>query len=267
VRRHLPVRNAVETMRRRGACIMMYLIGAPFTGLLGAICSIRDVEQQWLAKASTFARKIMNSTLSLPHKAATDLASQSPATSCTLLDNILTIDVKGTAGLCCMTSLGSDFEFGNFVESPIENVLATRKCQNICGECMKVNIQLYQSGHPWFGVLETFDYDSVPIILTDRSGGCVDSISLVDNNLAIKGWSADLMVGAAARIELRIDNRPVYRMFPNVPRPDIASRFGNSMLTNTGFGVNLAVTGSLSLPTPRLELFSEQVNGDLIRLY
>jgi hypothetical protein len=31
-------------MRRHGACIV-YLIGAPFTGLLGAICSIRDVEQ------------------------------------------------------------------------------------------------------------------------------------------------------------------------------------------------------------------------------
>lgn len=205
------------------------------------------------------------STLSLPHKAAIDLTSQVPATSCSLLDNILTIDVKGNVGLCCMTFLGSQFEFGNFVGTPIEDLLAIRGSQDICGECMKVNVPLYQSGNPWFGVLETFGFPTAPRVLTDRNGGCVKSISLLDNNLVVKGWAADLLVGAAARIELRIDGRPVYRMFPNMPRADIADRFGNTMLTNTGFAMQLPMTGSLSLPSPRLELLSEQVNGDLIR--
>jgi len=215
----------------------------------------------------TEEQKNYMSTLSLPHKSATDLTSQVPATSCGALNTILTIDVKGNVGLCCMTSLGSGFEFGNFVESPLEEIFATRNSQNICGECLKVNVPLYQSDNPWFGVLETFDYASAPIVRSDRVGGGIDSISLLDGKLAINGWSADLLVGAAARIELRIDNRPVYRMFPNVPRPDIVSRFGNPMLANTGFVMGLIMNGTLSLPSSRLELYSEQVNGDLIRLY
>jgi organic radical activating enzyme len=207
------------------------------------------------------------STLSLPHKPATDLTSQTPATNCALLDTILTIDVKGNVGLCCMTSLGSRFEFGNFVGLPLEEIFATRNCQDICGECLKVNVPLYQSGNPWLGVLETFDYPSVPVVRTDRIGGGVDSISLIDGKLVAKGWAADLLVGAAARIELRIDNQPTYRMFPDAPRPDIANRFCNPMLANTGFAMGLTLNFPDSLPSSRLELYSEQVNGDLIRLY
>jgi hypothetical protein len=45
------------------------------------------------------------------------------------------------------------------------------------------------------------------------------------------------------------------------------SRFGNPMLANTGFVMGLIMNGTLSLPSSRLELYSEQVNGDLIRLY
>jgi pyruvate-formate lyase-activating enzyme len=63
--------------------------------------------------------------------------------SCSLLDEIVTLDVKGNVMLCCGSSMQSSNVIANFLELPLEELQRRRGQKMLCRSCMKLGIPDY----------------------------------------------------------------------------------------------------------------------------
>jgi MoaA/NifB/PqqE/SkfB family radical SAM enzyme len=83
------------------------------------------------------------SRLALPLDRALEVTSREPLSQCGLLEDVVVLDVKGNAMLCCASSMESVNVIGNYLEVPLEELQKRRREKELCGPCMKLGIPDY----------------------------------------------------------------------------------------------------------------------------
>jgi hypothetical protein len=89
--------------------------------------------------------------LVVPLKNAIDITSRSECNYCSLLEDIVAIDVRGNVMLCCGCSMNKQNVIGGFLDLPMQQIQRRRRENPLCGPCMKHGIPTYFAGHPSFG--------------------------------------------------------------------------------------------------------------------
>jgi pyruvate-formate lyase-activating enzyme len=85
--------------------------------------------------------------LALPLDRALEITSREQRSStCTLLEDVVVLDVKGNAMLCCGSSMESVNVIANFLELPLKELQERRRQKVLCQACMKLGIPDYY--HP-----------------------------------------------------------------------------------------------------------------------
>jgi MoaA/NifB/PqqE/SkfB family radical SAM enzyme len=80
----------------------------------------------------------------LPLDRALEITSREQrSSSCTLLDDVIALDVSGNVMLCCGSSMESDNVIANFLEFPLEELQRRRGQKVLCQSCMKLGIPDY----------------------------------------------------------------------------------------------------------------------------
>jgi len=84
--------------------------------------------------------------LVVPLDRALEVTSRSRKTSCTLLEDIITIDVAGNAMLCCGSSMDRKNVIGNFLDLSLDKIQERRRQMTLCGPCLRLGIPDYFAG-------------------------------------------------------------------------------------------------------------------------
>lgn len=80
--------------------------------------------------------------LALPLKAIFNKPDRQKITSCSLLDDYITLDVNGDAWLCCGCSGEQTNNLGNFLGMPLSELQARRQAHPLCSPCMAKGISI-----------------------------------------------------------------------------------------------------------------------------
>jgi hypothetical protein len=99
---------------------------------------MRALAQPELALAEvTDADRSIISRLAMPLREAVQLASKTPAASCTLQDTAVVLDVKGNVYLCCEAAMdASRNQIASFLDTTIAAVQTRKKNHALCTTCM-----------------------------------------------------------------------------------------------------------------------------------
>jgi hypothetical protein len=81
--------------------------------------------------------------LALPLERALAVTSQTKKTACTLLDDMVALDIEGNVMLCCGSSMEKSNVVGNFLEMPLTELQALRGHKTLCGPCLDLGIPDY----------------------------------------------------------------------------------------------------------------------------
>jgi pyruvate-formate lyase-activating enzyme len=99
---------------------------------------------------------IINQLL-LPLDRALEVTSREQRTKeCDLLEDVVVLDVKGNAMLCCGSSMQPANVVGNFLQMPLTEIQKRRRQKSLCGTCMKLGLPDYF--HPTSPELERLTY-------------------------------------------------------------------------------------------------------------
>lgn len=81
--------------------------------------------------------------LALPLDRALAETSREQKSSCSLLEEIITLDVNGNVMLCCGSSMASSNVIAKFLDFPLEELQRQRRQKTLCRSCLKLGIPDY----------------------------------------------------------------------------------------------------------------------------
>jgi MoaA/NifB/PqqE/SkfB family radical SAM enzyme len=103
----------------------------------------------------TDADRLVLENLALPLDKALAFTAAKGSTTCTLLDDQVSIDVNGNVTLCCASSMDRVNSIGRFLDLPIEEIQRRRRLHSLCRACGELGIPDYLKSQPEFeGIAE-----------------------------------------------------------------------------------------------------------------
>lgn len=95
--------------------------------------------------------------LALTIEEAIEVSRQSQGSSdCTLLEDVVAIDVNGNVVLCCGSSADRSNSIGSFLDNSIDEIQKLRHRHSLCGECYSLGIPTYFLGRdPAFEIISS----------------------------------------------------------------------------------------------------------------
>lgn len=81
--------------------------------------------------------------LGLPLDGALDATSKNPTPRCALLEDQVTLDVRGNVQLCCAVYDPARFTIANFLDTTLETIQDLRRARTTCAACMKHGVHDY----------------------------------------------------------------------------------------------------------------------------
>jgi sulfatase maturation enzyme AslB (radical SAM superfamily) len=97
----------------------------------------------------------MLDSLMVPLDRALAITSQTGDDRCTLLEDVIALDVDGNVMLCCSSSMEPANRIGNFLSVPLNELQDRRHRKTLCGTCLDMGIPGYLAGHPDFEKIAT----------------------------------------------------------------------------------------------------------------
>ena len=96
-----------------------------------------------LAEITEADQKIID-RLGAPLEKIVELASRTPASSCTLQDSAVVLDVKGNVYLCCDAAMDvTRNQIASYLDSTLETVQARKKNHSLCTTCMASGLPVH----------------------------------------------------------------------------------------------------------------------------
>ena len=93
----------------------------------------------------------LQALFALPLDRALQITSREHKPECSLLEDVITIDVTGNVMLCCGSSLERSNIVGQYLEYPLDEIQRMRRMKSLCGKCLKLGIPDYFEGaSPYF---------------------------------------------------------------------------------------------------------------------
>lgn len=90
------------------------------------------------------------SRFAVPLDRALAITSTLRRDTCSLLEDIVVLDVEGNAMLCCGSSMAAVNRIGNFLDVPLAELQHRRRAMSLCHSCLQLGLPDYFAGHPEF---------------------------------------------------------------------------------------------------------------------
>jgi hypothetical protein len=120
-----------------------------FSSTFAYITPVEKIIDIWQGKKTVEDITMLNN-LVVPLDEALAITSQLKNNHCTLLEDVVALDVEGNAMLCCSSSMAPVNRIGNFLALSLEELQQRRHSKALCGTCMDLGIPDYFAGHPDF---------------------------------------------------------------------------------------------------------------------
>lgn len=117
-------------------------LGFEFRTYLAYLTIVEKIIEFVEGRATSEDKKII-ARLALPLARALDVTSRKPRTTCSLLEENITLDVKGNVMLCNGSSMEHVNVIANFLEFPLVELQKRRREKALCGPCMKLGLVDY----------------------------------------------------------------------------------------------------------------------------
>jgi wyosine [tRNA(Phe)-imidazoG37] synthetase (radical SAM superfamily) len=124
-------------------------LGFQFASTFAYITPVEKIIDIWQGKKTAEDIAMLNN-LVVPLDEALAITSQLKNDHCTLLEDVVALDVEGNAMLCCSSSMAPVNRIGNFLALSLEELQQRRHSKALCGTCMDLGIPDYFAGHPDF---------------------------------------------------------------------------------------------------------------------
>jgi len=120
-------------------------LGFEFATCLAQMFPVEKIIAFAEGQATDSDRKLQ-ALFALPLDRALQITSKDHKPECSLLEEIMTIDVTGNVMLCCGSSLERSNAVGQYLDYPIDEIQRMRRMKSLCGKCMKLGIPDYFEG-------------------------------------------------------------------------------------------------------------------------
>jgi MoaA/NifB/PqqE/SkfB family radical SAM enzyme len=120
-------------------------LGFEFASMLAYITLVEKIIAVAEGRQSHEDKEIL-SNLIIPLDRALGITSKIHRTNCSLIDDMITIDVAGNVMLCCGSSMSRANTIGGFLDLTLDEIQRRRQEMSLCGPCLKLGIPDYFAG-------------------------------------------------------------------------------------------------------------------------
>ena len=124
---------------------LSHKLGFGFESTLAYVMPVEKIIAMAQGQQSPEDRELL-SNLVVPLDRALAVTSRTNKTSCSLLEDIITIDVAGNAMLCCGSSMERGNVIGSFLNLPLDEIQRRRRERTLCASCLQLGIPDYFAG-------------------------------------------------------------------------------------------------------------------------
>ena len=91
--------------------------------------------------------------LVVPLDQALAITSQTPSSTCMLIEGVIALDVKGDVMLCCGCSSAPTNKIANYLDMPFSEIQDRRRAHRLCGPCLDLGVPKYYLGGQQFAAI------------------------------------------------------------------------------------------------------------------
>ena len=124
---------------------LAHKLGFGFKSTLAYVTPVEKIIAMAEGQRTPEDRELL-SNLVVPLDRALAFTSKTNKTTCSLLEDIITIDVAGDAMLCCGSSMERGNVIGSFLTLPLDEIQRRRRERTLCASCLRLGIPDYFAG-------------------------------------------------------------------------------------------------------------------------